>query len=268
MYSFSASGDLGWSDAKVYGTLIVGLISLCIFAVRQLKIENPILELRAFKVPMFTLSVGLIVIVMMSLFSTMTLLPMFLQTVLLVTAFKSGIIMLPGSVISAIMGPIAGKLFDKFSPKVIIVPGIVLVGIAMFLFKGITPDTSMVQIIIMHSVLMVGLMFVMTAQTYGLNQLTPDLYPHGTALFSTLQQVAGAIGTAIFISKMSSGTTKYMESSANPLDPVEKLNGLTSGFQGAFALGLIFIIVAFIVSLFLKEEKEGVKAARVLQNEH
>ena len=71
----------------------------------------------------------------------------------------------------------------------------------------------MVQII-MHSVLMVGLMFVMTAQTYGLNQLTPDLYPHGTALFSTLQQVAGAIGTAIFISKMSSGTTKYMESSA------------------------------------------------------
>ena len=96
-----------------------------------------------------------------------------------------------------------------------------LVGIAMFLFKGITPDTSMVQIIVMHSVLMVGLMFVMTAQTYGLNQLTPDLYPHGTALFNTLQQVAGAIGTAIFISKMSSGTTKYMESSANPLDPVE-----------------------------------------------
>lgn len=39
------------------------------------------------------------------------------------------------------------------------------------------------------------------------------------------------------------------------MDPVEKLNGLTSGFQGAFALGLIFIVVAFIVSLFLKEEK-------------
>lgn len=227
------------------------------FAVRQLKIENPILELRAFKVPMFTLSVGLIVIVMMSLFSTMTLLPMFLQTVLLVTAFKSGIIMLPGSVISAIMGPIAGKLFDKFSPKVIIVPGIVLVGIAMFLFKGITPDTSMVQIIIMHSVLMVGLMFVMTAQTYGLNQLTPDLYPHGTALFSTLQQVAGAIGTAIFISKMSSGTTKYMESSANPLDPVEKLNGLTSGFQGAFALANLYYCCIYRIVILKRRERRS-----------
>lgn len=52
------------------------------------------------------------------------------------------------------------------------------------------------------------------------------------------------------------------------MDPVEKLNGLTSGFQGAFALGLIFIVVAFIVSLFLKEEKKGVKVAGVLQNEN
>ncbi|MFJ8527534.1 MDR family MFS transporter [Bacillus sp. NPDC094106] len=268
VYSFSSSGDLGWSDSKVYSTLIIGAISLFIFVVRQLKIDNPILELRAFKFPMFTLSVGLIFIVMMSLFSTMTLLPMFLQTVLLVTAFKSGLIMLPGSMISAIMGPIAGKLFDKFSPKIIIIPGIVLVAIAMWLFKGINPETTLTQIILMHSVLMVGLMFVMTVQTYGLNQLTPDLYPHGTALFNTLQQVAGAIGTAIFISKMSSGTTQYMENSANPMDPVEKLNGLTSGFQGAFTLGLIFIIVALVVSFFLKGQKQKAKATQLLHTEN
>ncbi|PFE04704.1 MFS transporter [Bacillus cereus] len=268
VYSFSSSGDLGWSDPKVYYTLIIGIISLFIFVVRQLKIDNPILELRAFKFPMFTLSVGLIVIVMMSLFSTMTLLPMFLQTVLLVTAFKSGLIMLPGSIISAIMGPIAGKLFDKFSPKAIIIPGLVLVAIAMWLFKGINPETTLTQIILMHSILMVGLMFVMTAQTYGLNQLTPELYPHGTALFNTLQQVAGAIGTAIFISKMSSGTTEYMQNSTNPMNPVEKLNGLTSGFQGAFMLGLIFIIIALVVSFFLKGQKKEAKATQLLHNEN
>ncbi|MBO1623826.1 MDR family MFS transporter [Bacillus arachidis] len=268
VYSFSSSGDLGWSDPKVYYTLIIGIISLFIFVVRQLKIDNPILELRAFKFPMFTLSVGLIVIVMMSLFSTMTLLPMFLQTVLLVTAFKSGLIMLPGSIISAIMGPIAGKLFDKFSPKATIIPGLVLVAIAMWLFKSINPETTLTQIILMHSILMVGLMFVMTAQTYGLNQLTPELYPHGTALFNTLQQVAGAIGTAIFISKMSSGTTEYMQNSTNPMNPVEKLNGLTSGFQGAFMLGLIFIIIALVVSLFLKGQKKEAKATQFLHNEN
>lgn len=266
VYSFSSSGDLGWSDPKVYYTLIIGIISLSLFIVRQLKIENPILELRVFKFPMFTLAVVLVVIVMMAMFSTMTLLPMFLQTVLLVTAFKSGLIMLPGSIISGIMGPIAGKLFDKFSPKVVIIPGIVLIAIAMWLFKGINPDTTVTQLIIMHSVLMVGLMFVMTAQTYGLNQLTPDLYPHGTAVLNTLQQVAGAIGTAIFISKMSSDTAEYMEKSPNPMDPAENLAGLTLGFQGAFTLGLIFIIVALGISFFLKGQKKKVKTTQLLQD--
>lgn len=268
VYSFSASGDLGWSDSKVYYSLIIGAISLVIFVVRQLKIDNPILELRAFKFPMFTLTVVLMFIVMMSLFASMTLLPMFLQTVLLVTAFKSGLIMLPGSIVSGIMGPVAGKLFDKLSPKTIIIPGIGLVAVAMWLFKGINPETTLTQIILMHSLLMIGLMFVMTAQTYGLNQLTPDLYPHGTALFNTLSQVAGAIGTAIFISKMSSSTTQYMENSANPMDPAEKLNGLTSGFQEAFTLGLIFVVVALVVSFFLKGQKKEAKATQLLHNEN
>lgn len=268
VYSFSASGDLGWSDSKVYYSLIIGAISLIIFVVRQLKIDNPILELRAFKFPMFTLTVVLMFIVMMSLFASMTLLPMFLQTVLLVTAFKSGLVMLPGSIVSGIMGPVAGKLFDKLSPKTIIIPGIGLVAGAMWLFKGINPETTLTQIILMHSLLMIGLMFVMTAQTYGLNQLTPELYPHGTALFNTLSQVAGAIGTAVFISKMSSGTTQYMENSTNPMDPAEKLNGLTSGFQGAFTLGFILVVVALVLSLFLKGQKKEAKATQLLHNEN
>ncbi|MFJ8459485.1 MDR family MFS transporter [Lysinibacillus xylanilyticus] len=268
VYSFSASGDLGWSDSKVYYSLIIGAISLIIFVVRQLKIDNPILELRAFKFPMFTLTVVLMFIVMMSLFASMTLLPMFLQTVLLVTAFKSGLVMLPGSIVSGIMGPVAGKLFDKLSPKTIIIPGIGLVAGAMWLFKGINPETTLTQIILMHSLLMIGLMFVMTAQTYGLNQLTPELYPHGTALFNTLSQVAGAIGTAVFISKMSSGTTQYMENTTNPMDPAEKLNGLTSGFQGAFTLGFILVVVALVISFFLKGQKKEAKATQLLHNEN
>ncbi|MGE7943121.1 MDR family MFS transporter [Lysinibacillus xylanilyticus] len=268
VYSFSASGDLGWSDSKVYYSLFIGAISLIIFVVRQLKIDNPILELRAFKFPMFTLTVVLMFIVMMSLFASMTLLPMFLQTVLLVTAFKSGLVMLPGSIVSGIMGPVAGKLFDKLSPKTIIIPGIGLVAGAMWLFKGINQETTLTQIILMHSLLMIGLMFVMTAQTYGLNQLTPELYPHGTALFNTLSQVAGAIGTAVFISKMSSGTTQYMENSTNPMDPAEKLNGLTSGFQGAFTLGFILVVVALVVSFFLKGQKKEAKATQLLHNEN
>lgn len=72
----------------------------------------------------------------------------------------------------------------------------------------------------------------------------------------------------VFISKMSSGTTQYMENTANLMDPAEKLNGLTSGFQGAFTLGLIFIIVALVVSFFLKGQKQKEKATQLLHIEN
>lgn len=108
----------------------------------------------------------------------------------------------------------------------------------------------------MHSLLMVGIIFVMTSQTFGLNQLTPNLYPHGTAIFNTLSQVAGAIGTALGISKMSSGTSAYMEESLDPTNPIEKINGLTAGFQDAFTMGLSLILIALILSLFIKEQKK------------
>lgn len=67
---------------------------------------------------------------------------------------------------------------------------------------------------------------------------------------------------------MTTGTNKYMESAANPMDPVEKLNGLTAGFQGAFTLGVIFIIVALVLSFILKGQKKKVKAAQLIYNEN
>lgn len=122
VYSFSKSGDLGWSNPEVYWTLSVACLSLAWFIFRQLRIKNPILNLRTFKYPIFALMVVLMITMMMSMFSTMALLPMYLQGVLLLTAFKSGIIMLPGSIINSLMGPISGKLFDIFGPRVVIVP--------------------------------------------------------------------------------------------------------------------------------------------------
>ena len=138
----------------------------------------------------------------------------------------------------------------------------------MFLFKGITPDTSMLQIIVMHSVLMVGLMFVMTAQTYGLNQLTPDLYPHGTALFNTLQQVAGAIGTAIFISKMSSGTASYMESSANPMNYSREVKWFNVRIPRCICTWISLYRCCIYRIAILKRREKGSKGSRVLQNEN
>ncbi|MFC5468969.1 DHA2 family efflux MFS transporter permease subunit [Cohnella suwonensis] len=254
VYGFSSAGSHSWSDPEVYWTIIVGAVALLLFIWRQLVLKEPVMDLRAFKYPMFALVTVLMFVIMMTLFSTMTLLPMFLQGALLMTAFKSGLTMLPGGVINGIMAPVAGKLFDKFGPRVLVTPGLLLVVISIWMFTGIDETASTGYVITIHIIMLIGISLVMMpAQTTGLNQLPRHLYPHGTAIMNTLQQVSGAIGTALFISVMSNGAKDYLKDSSDPTNPAEAIKGMISGLHNAFWIGLFVAIVALIIGLFIKK---------------
>src|SRR5690606_21206194 len=106
------------------------------------------------------------------------------------------------------------------------------------------------RIIMIHVIMMIGIsMVMMPAQTTGLNQLPRQLYAHGTAILNTLQQVAGAIGVALFISVMSSGSKAYMET-ADLTNPAEGLQAMIAGLHDAFFLGLILALGALALGFF------------------
>lgn len=94
-------------------------------------------------------------------------------------------------------------------------------------------------------------MIMMPAQTNGLNQLPRKYYPHGSAIINTLVQVGGAIGIALFISILASGQARYLSSVADTTANIEAA-ALTAGVQSTFSIGLIFAILAFILTLFIK----------------
>ncbi|WP_042167827.1 MDR family MFS transporter [Paenibacillus gorillae] len=260
VYGFSATGNEGWSDPQVYGTIIMGSLALILFAFRQLRISNPILELRTFRFPMFSLSIILLIVVMMSMFATITLLPMFMQSVLLVTAFQSGIMMLPGSVVNGLMSPVAGKLFDRLGAKVIIIPGLLIVCMAMYLFTGFTLESANLQIILTHSLLMLGVALVLVpVQTYGLNQITSEYYAHGSAIFSTLQQVSGAIGSALFIATMSARSRSHLAQLSSDTE-IEQLTAAVAGYSDTFMLGFVISIIAIVVAVFLRKNTKEKQA--------
>lgn len=263
VYGFSTAGSEGWGSPEVYGTILAGAIALAMLVIRSFNIENPILDFRVFKFPMFTLAVILMVMVMMTMFSSMMLLPMFLQSVLLMTAFTSGLLMMPGALLNGVLAPINGRLFDKFGPKVLVTPGLIFVSIAMYLFSQLQLDATKVEVILIHILLMVGISFVMMpTQTFGLNQLSKEYYGSGSAIMNTLQQVSGAIGTALFISIMSSSTENYIETEVtNPKDPMQLLNGALHGFETTFIVGMYLAIAAVIISLFIKGKKRKEKEA-------
>lgn len=254
VYGFSSAGERGsWTDPVVLLTLIAGGISLVLFVWKQLVSRNPIMDLRTFKYPMFSLVTVLMLVMMMSLFSTMIMLPLFMQQVLALTAFSAGLALMPGGIINGIMAPVSGILFDKFGPRVLVIPGTLLICVAIWMFMGIESDWTQGRIIIIHIIMMVGISLVMMpAQTTGLNQLPRHLYAHGTAILNTLQQVAGAIGVALFISIMSSGSKEYMKTSQDPTSPLETIQAMVAGLHDAFFIGLCLAIIALVISLFIK----------------
>nr|WP_040948824.1 DHA2 family efflux MFS transporter permease subunit [Gorillibacterium massiliense] len=256
VYGFSNTAKYNWSSPEVYSFLIVGGIALVLFVWRQLVMKEPLLELRVFKYPMFSLTAVLLLIMMMSLFSMNILVPLYLQNAIMLSAFSAGLILLPGGVLNGLMSPITGLLFDKFGPRVLVPTGLVIVCIAIYLFSGLDANTSSGTIIAMHIIMVIGIaMVMMPAQTTGLNQLPSHLYPHGTAVLNTLQQVSGAIGTALFVSIMSSSAKSYLAQSANPMAPEEAVNGLVQGVQTSFTVALVFGFAALVCGFFLKRTK-------------
>lgn len=255
VYGFSSTGEGhgGWSSPAVYGTVIIGTVALVLFVIRQLRLREPLMDLRAFAFPMFALTAVLLIIMMMTLFSTIALLPFLFQGALGLTVFASGLLMLPGSLLNGLISPLMGKLFDKFGPRALVIPGTAFLMVVMWLFTRVTLETTKVEFIALHICMMVALsMIMMPAQTNGLNQLPPQYYPHGTAILNTLQQVAGAIGVAFFIGIMTRGQRLALEQASDPTAPLQQAQAMADGVHNAFMYGFGFAVAALVLSLLIK----------------
>ncbi|MFJ7664441.1 DHA2 family efflux MFS transporter permease subunit [Lysinibacillus sp. NPDC097162] len=256
VYGFSSAGENGWGSAIVITMIIMGLTALSLFSWRQLKMDKPMLDLRVLKYPMFTLGLLSVFICFMVIMSTMILLPLYLQTGLALTAFTAGLVLLPGGVLNGLMSPITGRIFDKFGPRGLVIPGFAIMPIMLYIMSNVTIETSVSMVIVMHSILFIGVsMVLMPAQTNGLNQLPKNLYPDGTALMNTLQQMSGAIGTAVAITIMSASQKRNMNNITDLSEPSSIGASLTAGVQDSFRFTLIIAMIGLVISFFIKSSR-------------
>lgn len=255
VFGFSKAGEgaEGWSSMVVVTSIIVGLVALVLFILRQNLMYDPMMNLSVFKYPMYVTGLLLVLSCMMIIMSSMIILPMFLQTGAGLSVFIAGLMLLPGSALNGILSPLVGRLFDRFGPKWLVTPGLVLVAVMLWFFTTLTPVSSVAFIVALHIGLMVGVSMIwMPAQTNGLNQLPPELYPHGTAVLNTLQQVAGAIGIAVAISILTGGMEKYLHGSTDPTRLTEIANAMTAGSQSVFFFTLIIALISLILAFFIR----------------
>lgn len=259
LYGFSSVGDKGWGSQLVLSTLIVGLIFIGLFVWRQLTMKTPFLELRVFCSKSFTIPTILSSIVMVAMVGVEMIVPLYLQMIHGMSAFHSGLLLLPGALMMAVMSPITGRAFDRIGAKRLAIAGLFLLTAGTLPFAIITRETPIVYIACLYAVRMFGIsMVMMPVTTEAMNTLPTKLISHGTAVNNTVRQIASSIGTAVLVSVLSNITNSQMPEKsllkAAPLEyKVKALNATMSGYQGAFWLAVGFCIVGFIITFFMKE---------------
>ena len=253
LYGFSNAGSNGWLDIWVITTLIVGMISLFLFVWRQLKLERPILEFRVFKNSIFTLTTILGMILFALMIGIETILPLYTQNVRNISAFHSGLMLLPGAIIMGIMSPVSGVIFDKIGTKLLAIVGFIITTVTTILFASLNLNTSLAFVVIIYAIRMAGIsMIMMPLTTAGINALPNKLIAHATAMNNTFRQVGASIGTAIFIT--------IMTNSAKNSGYTNPLNAQVSGMNSAFLAAAILSSIALLLTFVLKNDNKTKEA--------
>lgn len=253
LFAFTNAGNVSWTSAGTLISFAVGGICLLLFVRRQLGITVPMLEFRTFKYPVFTIATIISMISFLGLIGSETMVPIYMQNMRDFTAFESGLVLLPGALVVAVMSPINGRIFDKIGAKLLVVTGLIIMTAASFAFSFLDDTTTIGYLTFLYAVRMFGMsMVMMPVVTAGLNQLPRHLLPHGTALTNTFQQIAASIGTAVLVTVM---TTTAETARARNL-PLADIQGVNNVFLIISWLSLAAIALAFFLKPAPAEETE------------
>lgn len=260
VYGLSSIGESssGHTPVPPWVPLAIGVLSLGLFVVRQMKLVErgrALLDLRTFKIPQFRLAVVLMGGLMLTLFGALILLPLYLQNVLDESVLTTGLVLLPGGLVMGLLGPVVGSLFDRWGARPLVLPGTVAMSAGIWLMATLDADSELYTVISAHVIFSAGIAFALTPlMTSALGSLPRELYSHGSATVSTIQQVAGAMGTALFITLM----TRGIETSS--ADGNSEIIANADGIHAAFVVGGVISVLLVLAATLVRSD---VKTATV-----
>jgi DHA2 family lincomycin resistance protein-like MFS transporter len=237
----------------------VGVVGIGAFIWRQLILQRrdrALLDLRTFRSRNFTVSVALMVVLMAALFGTIIVLPYYLQRVLLLEPLETGLLLLPGGLLMGLLGPVVGRLYDRVGPTPLLVPASIVLSGVLWAFTFLGESTSVWLVLLAHLVMSAALAFMFTPLfTSALGSVEPRFYSHGSAIIGTVQQVAGATGTALFIAVMAGRETAAAAAGAT------EIAAQAEGIRAAFLVGAIISLGAVIGALFVRKPADMLEGA-------
>ncbi|MFR0608915.1 DHA2 family efflux MFS transporter permease subunit [Limosilactobacillus mucosae] len=259
LYGFSSVGDKGWTNAIVWGSILLGAVLIAVLVWRQNHLAHPFLNFKVFKTPEFALATLLSSVVMIAMVGVELVLPLYLQIVHGMSAFHSGLTLLFGAVMMGVMSPITGSLFDRYGARRLAMTGMFVLTVGTLPFAFLTRETSIFDVVFLYAVRMFGISMVMMPVTAsGMNALPFNMISHGTAVNNTIRQVASSMGSAILISVLTNVTNSQKPADsllkASPLQYKSKMIDATlNGYHAAFWIAIAFAVIGLLATMRLGE---------------
>ncbi|MGI6590760.1 MAG: DHA2 family efflux MFS transporter permease subunit [Eggerthellaceae bacterium] len=236
LMGFSNAASYGFSSLESASFIVIGAIAIVFFCHRELHIPNPLLDLRTFKDRNFTVGTIMICLLFCAFIGITLVIPMQLQSVEHFSALDAGLVLLPSSIVAAIMSPLSGALVDRFGARPVSLLAIVALigGTIMILDLGHCSDLGWIAGA--QCVRQFGIAsLIMPLTVWSVRKLTGHMTADGTTVSNALRQVAASLSTAFMVLLMAGGTA----------------GGTTTaeGVNAAMMLSLVMAVAMFVIAL-------------------
>lgn len=248
--------------------LVTGLVVLVIFFRRQSMLlraqqagerRAPLMNTTPLRIREFSWSMALMLLSFGSLFGFIIIMPIFGQNVLGLSELQTGLVTLPGGVIMGVMGPIVGRVYDRVGTRPLIIPGGALLVVAMVMLMLLNEGRTFWYLVAVAVVLNIGLSLLMTPlMSNALAAVPNEISSHGSAILNTLQQLAAAVGTALFIAVMGIGSARSAAEDGSA-------GALVDGVNVAFYLGTGIAVLVFVLAVVLRIDARDMNPATLVK---
>lgn len=267
LYALSNASISGWNSVPVLVTLIGGLCLLLLFVAIELltarRGRQPLVELRLFANRPFLFSNIANAMISFSFFGSFLLLPIYTQELRGLSAFQSGLLTVPLAFTAVLAAVIGGRVVDRFGPRAVLFPGLVLMGLSTWQLAELTLTTSYPWLLVILAVRGLGLGCLIQPLTVSaLSRVEPRQYTQASSLNTVMRFVFTSLGIAVLATFVQSRTSTHIRALASQARPhshavltLISQQGLNLAVQDAFWLSLVAFALAFVAVCFIRIRK-------------
>lgn len=250
LLSISQGSEWGWGSWKTVSLLGMGIVLLAFFITWELKVATPLLQLRVFRFQRFRYSLILNCIVTVSMYTGTLLVPLYLQTILMLSPMDTGLIMLPGALVMAAASPIVGKFYNRVGPFKLVFTGILIIVAATAAFSNITAATSIYTIAGIQLIRCLGIALCnMPLTNAAMSAVSSEYSGHASSITNWTRQGLASLSIGIFSALMVSRTAHYVGEGV-----MNKPIAMTMGIDDVFLVGTLISVIAVPITFLLRKK--------------